>query len=125
LDLDTIGELQDGKFAEQFRNFMTLIYEDLKNRKTDKRARTLTMTIAITPVAEMRETICDETVMELVGSRAKVFLHVAIPKRETNVVDLGVDHNGKFYFNRRCQTNLNQTTMQFDAENSAEAEAAE
>jgi hypothetical protein len=32
------------------------------------------------------------------------------------VIDLGIDHQNRFYFNPESQANLNQTTFDYDAE---------
>jgi len=114
LNLDTLKDLDLGRVGVGFGRLLEQAVRDCLDRPSDKRARKLTLQLAIKPKAEIvgNSISCE-------GASGVAQLKLKLPDYETQEVDFGVRENGRLVFSEDSPTNHRQATLGFGEEDDA------
>lgn len=101
-DFKGLTELDAGRIATAFDQAMVRMYEDLADRATVNKSRTLTVTVSLTPIAGERGELDDVDV--------DIQLTEKVPARQTKVYRMSAEH-GALFFNEESPDNPDQRTL--------------
>lgn len=106
LKLETLSELAHGKVGVAFDREIKRMVRDCIDRPSDDRARTITLTMTLTPTA-----VVDGQSVTCEGAKAIAKVKSKVPDYETQEIDLGVRENGGAVFSPTCPENHMQQEL--------------
>jgi hypothetical protein len=100
--LATLATLDGGRVGAAFDLALRRVIDDLNSRPNDDRARKLSLTVVLQPVADEKGDLVDTQVQFLVADN--------LPKRQSKVYSMSAE-GGELWFNELSPDNVRQMTI--------------
>ncbi len=108
LTLETLKQIGYGVAAASFNKGLQRLFDDLFDRPTDERKRSVTLELQAVPVpfhdTKLKTVVCT-------GATVIVLVKAKVPNWETQKIDLSVTNSGQLVFNENSPENAAQKTF--------------